>query len=104
MNQSVHSFIKGCLTLKLSLSWKMVICSSLDGLVVPFSLALSPCSPFWPWAPAPSTAGEMGMVSRGTCMSALTGVGSVSVAMIVCLKLKRKNAAGPTQGYLLKVR
>ncbi len=37
-------------------------------------------------------------------MSALTGVGSVSVAMIVCLKLKRKNAAGPTQGYLLKVR
>lgn len=44
------------------------------------------------------------MVSRGTCVSALTGVGSVSVAMIVCLKLKRKNAAGPTQGYLLKVR
>jgi len=87
VNQSVHSFMSGCLTLKLSLSWKMVICSSLEGLVVPFSPALSPCSPFWPWAPAPSCAGEMGMVSRGTWVSALAGVGSVSVAMTMCLKV-----------------
>lgn len=51
VNQRVHLCIKGCLTLKLSASWKTVICSS--------SLAADLFSP-----EAPS--GEIGMVDRST--------------------------------------
>lgn len=66
MNQRVHLFCRGCLTLKLSLSWKTVtgLLSSLASL--PFSSL-----PF----------GEIGMVERSTCWSML-GV-SVSDADIL---------------------
>lgn len=57
VNHNVHSFIKGCLTLKLSLSWNTVIisfefCTS-AGAVDPFVTAVSP-DPF-------SFSGEMGI-------------------------------------------
>ena len=58
VNQRVHSFINGCLTLKLSLSWKTVTCSSeLEPVFLAPSVADSP---------EPSLAGEMGIVSSGT--------------------------------------
>lgn len=52
MNHSVHLCIRGCLTLKLSLSWNTVICSS------PFS----PASVLTSLSPV----GEIGMVERST--------------------------------------
>lgn len=68
MNQSVHSLIKGCLTLKLSLSWKMVICSSFSAAELPLPVPLG--SMFWfasgSEVPLVPLAGEMGIVSRGT--------------------------------------
>jgi hypothetical protein len=63
VNHKVHLCINGCLTLKLSLSWKTVICSpSAPGLVFSFALLL------------PS--GEIGIVDRSTWddPSPLTGV------------------------------
>src|SRR4051812_36645361 len=64
VNHSVHLFWRGCLTLKLSLSWKTV-----TGLSS--SLAATP---------SPLPLGEMGMVERSTCWSIL-GV-STAVAMV----------------------
>lgn len=52
MNHRVHLCISGCLTLKLSLSWKTVICSS-PGSPFDFGSLLAP-------------AGEIGMVERST--------------------------------------
>lgn len=52
MNHKVHSWSRGCLTLKFSGSWKTVTVSPEDVPLVE-SAALSP-------------SGEMGMVSRGT--------------------------------------
>lgn len=71
MNQSVHVFMRGCLTLKFSGSWKTVRTSSLFvvALVDDFSL-LSPEPPV----------GEMGIVSSGTCWS---GFGAVATSAIV---------------------
>ena len=57
MNHRVHLFIRGCLTLKLSGSWKTVICSS---------AAYCFFSPLVPLTPLTSSDGDMGMVSRGT--------------------------------------
>jgi len=48
VNHRVHLFIRGCLTLKLSLSWKTVTCSVSD-----CELSFSP-------------AGSIGMVERST--------------------------------------
>ena len=73
MNHRVHSCIRGCLTLKLSLSWKTVICSSPD-LAAPFALPSKPESGL-----AFSSAGEMGIVSRGTGESGLCSVISAMV-------------------------
>lgn len=66
MNHSVHSFIKGCLTLKFSGSWKTVICSSrvLDVFEEGCCLAVVFSSPLL--VESGSFAGEMGMVSSGT--------------------------------------
>ena len=75
VNQSVHWFMSGCLTLKFSGSWKTVISSlslySFFG-APPFGATFS------------SPAGEMGMVSRGTWVSGLIDplVWTFSVAMI----------------------
>jgi len=55
VNHKVHLFMSGCLTLKLSLSWKTVICSS--PVFSPFALVIS-C--------AFSASGEMGIVERST--------------------------------------
>lgn len=70
MNHRVHLCIKGCLTLKLSLSWKTVICSS-------------PVSPFGFVSLSPP-AGEMGMVERSTgdVGLAFSLTGAATAAMI----------------------
>lgn len=66
VNHKVHLFIKGCFTLKLSLSWKTVICSpSAAGFVFSFEL------------PVPS--GEIGMVDKSTC----SPVGAATAAIFV---------------------
>ena len=73
MNHKVHLCINGCLTLKLSLSWKTVICSS------PFSvLGLVSFSP---------PAGEIGIVERSTgdagfAFSLLAGATAAMVAVV----------------------
>ena len=64
VNQSVHRFESGCLTLKLSLSWKTVI-------VLPSSAA-SAAAPFGLFPPS----GEMGIVVRSTC-SDMLGISDV---------------------------
>ena len=79
MNQRVHSFISGCLTLKLSLSWKTVTGSSeLFPLEVVGSLDPE-------LSDSPSFVGEIGMVSSGTGEAGLPltaeALGVSSVAM-----------------------
>ena len=72
MNHNVHLCISGCLTLKLSLSWKTVICS----------LAASPLG-FLFSSVAPS--GEIGIVERSTGdagLSPLVGADAVAAAMV----------------------
>ena len=74
MNHKVHLCMSGCLTLKLSLSWKTVICSP---SLSPFAFVLSSAlSPF----------GEIGIVERSTGEEGLTfslpGTEAVAVAMI----------------------
>ena len=73
MNHKVHLFMSGCLTLKLSLSWKTVICSSSLSPFLVLSSALSP-------------SGEIGIVERSTGEEgftfSLTGVEAVAAAMI----------------------
>ena len=59
VNHSVQRFIKGCLTLKFSGSWKTVISSS----DLPALLGSDGSSTFEPLVPL---VGETGMVSRGT--------------------------------------
>lgn len=73
MNHSVQVFMRGCLTLKFSGSWKTVriSLSSVALLVDDFSLL----------SPEPSV-GEMGIVSSGTCWS---GFGAVATSAIVRL-------------------
>lgn len=56
MNHKVHWFISGCLTLKFSGSWNTVISS--DSVYFGPDVPFSPLSPF----------GEIGIVSRGTCV------------------------------------
>jgi hypothetical protein len=78
VNHKVHLFIRGCLTLKLSLSWKTVICSSSSSpLALVISSALSPH-------------GEIGIVERSTGEDGFTfsstGAWAVAVAMIVVVK------------------
>jgi hypothetical protein len=72
VNHSVHVFMRGCLTLKFSASWKTVriSLSLVVAVVSDCSLALSP---------EPSV-GEMGIVSSGTCWLAL---GAVATSAIV---------------------
>ena len=73
MNHRVHVFIRGCLTLKFSGSWKTVL-TALSSVVALVDLS---------WLSdvvLPST-GEMGMVSRGTCWE---GFGAVATSAIVC--------------------
>ena len=62
MNHKVHLCINGCLTLKLSLSWKTVICSS-------------PLGPEFLLPPS----GEIGMVERSTWL--VVGVDGATVVM-----------------------
>ena len=76
MNHSVHSFIKGCLTLKLSGSSNTVTCLSPD-----FAASLAPSSDAI-LGSLFSSLGEMGIVSRGTCELGLSEVGAVSDAVI----------------------
>lgn len=83
MNQSVHSCIRGCLTLKFSGSWKTVMCSSDVGTCevpvgweVGFSSAL-PAESF-------SFVGEMGIVSSGTRDFGSTEAEGVSTDAILC--------------------
>ena len=66
MNHNVHSFIKGCLTLKFSGSWNTVICSSpvLEVFEDERCLTVAFSSPLL--VESESFAGEIGMVSRGT--------------------------------------
>lgn len=72
MNQRVHLFMRGCLTLKLFLSWKTVICSSAE----PFGPLFSP------WLFDPS--GEIGIVERSTCeVESVADAEATAVAMIV---------------------
>lgn len=63
VNQSVHSFIKGCLTLKCSESWKTVTGSSPD-----FAVFAEGCleSSSVTLVESVSFVGEIGMVSSGT--------------------------------------
>lgn len=63
VNQRVHSFIKGCLTLKCSESWKTVTGSSPD-----FAGFAEGCleSSSVTFVESVSFAGEIGMVSSGT--------------------------------------
>lgn len=63
VNQSVHSFIKGCLTLKCSESWKTVTGSSPDITVLAEDCFKSSSFAF---AESASFAGEIGIVSSGT--------------------------------------
>lgn len=63
VNQSVHSFIKGCLTLKCSESWKTVTGSSPDFAVFAEGCLESSSVTF---VESVSFAGEIGMVSSGT--------------------------------------
>jgi len=75
VNHKVHLCISGCLTLKLSLSWKTVICSSVSP---PLGFLFSS----WPFAPS----GEIGMVERSTgdegVASLLMGVEAVAAAIV----------------------
>jgi hypothetical protein len=72
VNQSVHLCIRGCLTLKLSLSWKTVTCSAGSTRGFLFSSLFAP-------------SGEIGIVDRSTGMSGLTGVWGGSVSVIVAV-------------------
>jgi hypothetical protein len=75
VNHRVHLCIKGCLTLKLSLSWKTVICSSPE--LSPLGFLFSS----WPFDPS----GEMGIVERSTGdagLSPLEGAEVTAAAMI----------------------
>jgi hypothetical protein len=72
VNHRVHLCINGCLTLKLSLSWKTVICSSPE--LSPLGFLFSSC---------PS--GEMGIVERSTGdegVSPLEGAEATTAAML----------------------
>ena len=69
MNHRVHLFCRGCLTLKLSLSWKTVT-------GVPSAL-VSPPSDLSP------PVGEMGMVDKSTCLSMLPASVETSAMMTV---------------------
>ena len=84
MNHNVHLCISGCFTLKLSLSWKTVICS--PSAFSPFGFVFSSA---WPLDLLPPS-GEMGIVERSTgeegLASPLTGVCAVAVAMIACVR------------------
>lgn len=79
VNQRVHSFISGCLTLKLSLSWKTVTGSS---ELFPFEVVASLDPDL---SDSPSFVGEMGMVSSGTgeagfpLMAEALGVSSIAI-------------------------
>lgn len=69
VNHRVQVCIRGCLTLKLSASWKTVICSSSPCSLLPALEDSSPsaASPLASRSPPPlPSAGEMGMVSSGT--------------------------------------
>ena len=71
MNQSVHVFMSGCLTLKFSGSWKTVRISP-----SPPALLVEDCS-----SPSPEfSVGEMGIVSSGTCW---LGCGADATSAIV---------------------
>lgn len=71
MNQSVQVFMRGCLTLKFSASWKTVLISpSKAALVEPCVLASLEVF----------SDGEMGIVSNGTCW---LGFGAVATSAIV---------------------
>jgi hypothetical protein len=69
VNHSDHVFMRGCLTLKFSGSWKTVRTSPSDAsLLDDFSLSPEP------------PVGEMGIVSSGTCWS---GWGAVATSAIM---------------------
>lgn len=93
MNHNVHSFIKGCLTLKFSGSWNTVICSSpvLDVFEEESCLTVAVSSPLL--VESESFAGEMGMVSRGTGELGFAGPfreGACRAAMIYSLSRSRE--------------
>ena len=78
MNHNVHLCMSGCLTLKLSLSWKTVICSSPEVSPLGFLFSSCPLDPF----------GEMGIVERSTGdegLSPLEGAEATAAAMIALL-------------------
>lgn len=71
MNHSVHVFMSGCLTLKLSASWKTVRISPSDvGAVDSWSLDS---------VDGVSSEGEMGIVSSGTCWLELGAVATSAI-------------------------
>lgn len=80
MNHKVHLCIRGCFTLKLSLSWKTVICS--PSAFSPFGFVFSSV---WSFDLLPPS-GEMGIVERSTgeegFTSPLIGACAVAAAMI----------------------
>ena len=87
MNHRVQVFISGCLTLKLSGSWKTVISSVSLYSFLEASLGSAFSSVAFPLGPA----GEIGMVSRGTGDVGFAAVvGVLRVAIFVSLKAWRK--------------
>ena len=80
MNHRVHVFISGCLTLKLSGSWKTVISS-------PSLKALRMADPSDSDFSVESPSGEMGMVSSGTGEDGL-GAAAAGVARVAMLVVK----------------
>ena len=74
VNHNVHSCINGCLTLKLSGSWKTVTFSSESRFAVPIFSVMPSMLP---------SVGEMGIVSRGTGLEgSIPGGGDASVAIL----------------------
>ena len=96
VNHSVHSFIKGCLTLKLSGSSNTVTCLSPD-----FAASLAPSSDAI-LGSLFSSLGEIGIVSRGTCELGLSEVGAVSDAVITrrerMQEARKEGGIDPTEG------
>lgn len=89
MNHSVHVFIRGCLTLKFSGSWKTVRISPSPVLSLADDFSCVPSFEL--------STGEMGIVSSGTCCCGLGAVATsamVSVSMCVCACVGGKKSQG----------
>jgi hypothetical protein len=80
VNHSDHVFMSGCFTLKFSGSWKTVLISpsAAASLEEDFSLLSLP------------SVGEMGIVSSGTCWSALGAVATSAMVDVWVWVVQRK--------------